>query len=80
LGRVAELDDALAHHWAEAVLHAVRADDPLAFGVEALRRGGATYRADVENLINALPPDRRDALARAEQDLRQCVAQARHAD
>lgn len=30
LTRIAEIDDALAHHWAEISLRAVRADDPLA--------------------------------------------------
>ncbi len=40
--RIAKIDDTLDHHWADVVLRAVRADDPLAFGVDALRHAAAT--------------------------------------
>lgn len=69
LERVAALDDALAHHWAGAVLAVVREGDPLAFGVEHLRGARATCSADMAALDAALPPDTRWALARVEAEL-----------
>ena len=70
--RVAELDDTLAHHWANVVLRVVRADDPLAFGVQRLRDARTTYHRDHQRIIDALPPDRRDALTRAQADRGRC--------
>ncbi len=72
LTRIGEIDDTLAHHWADVVLRAVRADDPLAFGIQALREARATYEADRARLRGDLPPDRREPLARAEIDLARC--------
>src|SRR5439155_7056251 len=43
VARLAEIDAALARHWAEVTLRAVRADDPLAFGIEHLRSARATW-------------------------------------
>ena len=68
--RVAEIDDTLAHHWADVTLRAVRADDPLAFGQDLLRQARHTYRGDLQRINASLPPDRHDHLARAEADLR----------
>lgn len=68
--RVAEIDDTLAHHWAAATLRSVRADDPLAFGIDRLRHARHTYGHDLERITAGLPPDRSDHLARAEADLR----------
>jgi conjugative relaxase-like TrwC/TraI family protein len=68
--RLAEIDDTLAHHWAAIALSATRADDPLAFGIERLRQARTTYADDHEQLVDALPPDRRPHLARARADLR----------
>ena len=76
--RVAEIDDALAHHWADVTLRAVRADDPLAFGVDRLRHARRTYRDDLQRLNATVPPDRRDHLARAEADLRHHQANLDH--
>lgn len=76
---MAEIDDVLAHHWAEVVLGAARADDPLAFGVERLRAARATYAWDLERLLGKIPPDRRGALARAEADLHRQEETLRHA-
>jgi conjugative relaxase-like TrwC/TraI family protein len=70
LNRIAEIDDTLAHHWAEVVLRAVRADDPLAFGADRLRAAHATFQDDLRQLTASLPPDRRDTLARARANLR----------
>ncbi len=69
LERVAEIDDQLSHHWADVVLRAVRADDPLAFGIDHLRDARAVYRADLHDISDALPDDRRHALQQAEADL-----------
>ncbi len=69
LERVAEIDDQLSHHWADVVLRAARADDPLAFGIDHLRDAHAVYRADLHDIHDALPSDRRDALQQAEADL-----------
>jgi len=69
--RIAEIDNTLDHHWADVVLRAVRADDPLAFGVDALRQAGATYQADRDAIAKALPPDPRPALKTAEDARRQ---------
>lgn len=76
--RVAEIDDTLAHHWADVTLRAVRADDPLAFGVERLRHARHTYRDDLQHINASLPPDRTDHLARAEADLRHHQANLDH--
>ncbi len=69
--RTTEIDFRLAHHWADVTLRAVRADDPLAFGIRKLRNARDTYRANLERVIDQLPPDRRDALAGAEAHLRE---------
>ena len=68
--RVAEIDATLAHHWADVTLRAVRADDPLAFGVDRLRHARYTHRGDLQRINASLPPDHSDHLARAEADLR----------
>lgn len=67
--RVAAIDDELAHHWTRVVLAAVGQDDPLAFGIERLRSARATVAADLARLRAGLPPDRSDAIARAELEL-----------
>jgi conjugative relaxase-like TrwC/TraI family protein len=78
LNRIAQIDDTLAHHWAEVALRAVRADDPLAFGADRLRAAHATFREDLGQLIASLPPDRRNALARAKTELRQLERNLRY--
>ncbi len=77
--RVAELDDTLAHHWADIVLRVVRADDPLAFGVQRLRHARTTYILDHQRLLDALPPDRHRAIARAQADHERCQQRVRDA-
>ncbi len=67
--RVAEIDDTLDHHWADMVLRAIRADDPLAFGLDALRHAHATHRSDLTAITKTLPPDPRHDL-HAAQDTR----------
>ena len=48
--RMAEIDTTLAHHRADVTLRSVRADDPLAFGVDRLRHARRTYRDDLQRL------------------------------
>jgi conjugative relaxase-like TrwC/TraI family protein len=80
VGRVAEIDDTLAHHWADVTLRAVRADDPLAFGIDPLRHARATYQADLEQILATLPPDRRTNLADAQNDLAHRIQHLRTSD
>ncbi len=64
--RIVAIDDELARHWAPVVLAAARQDDPLAFGLDRLRAARVTYSAQLGELVRSLPPDRADALARAQ--------------
>jgi hypothetical protein len=66
--RVVAIDGEIAHHWARTTLTAVREDDPLAFGIDELRRARATYAADLNAVLATLPTDRSGALRRAEAD------------
>ena len=52
------LHDQLDDHWARAVAACVRADDPLAFGIDKLRHARATTAARVDQLDAQVPPDR----------------------
>ena len=69
--RIDSLRDQLDHHWAPVVLGAVNQGDPLAYGVDRLRRAHATVATDLTRLEASLPPDRRDQLDHAEFMLRQ---------
>jgi hypothetical protein len=66
---VRDIDDALGRHWAGVTLNCVRADDPLAFGVDCLRFARQLYTADLRHLDRSLPPDRRTALDHAQATL-----------
>ncbi len=66
--RIKAIDNELAQHWAPVVLAAVRADDPLAFGIDRLRAARAKYGADLGRLLRSLPPDRTDAVERARRE------------
>jgi conjugative relaxase-like TrwC/TraI family protein len=52
------LRDRLDNHWAQTAAAAVRADDPLAFGIEKLRHARATTATRIEQLDASVPPDR----------------------
>jgi len=78
--RLQAIDRQLAHHWADTTLRAVRADDPLAFGVQHLRDARKLYRTDLHNIIDALPDDRREPKKQAEADLRRHLHSLRNAD
>jgi hypothetical protein len=45
--RLVEIEDRRKHHWAGAVLSAVREGHPLAYGPERLRQAHATFTADL---------------------------------
>src|SRR5262249_34937599 len=66
---VRDIDDALGRHWAGVTLNCVRADDPLAFGVDCLRFARQLYTADLRHLDRSLPPDRQAALDHAQATL-----------
>jgi hypothetical protein len=48
--RVVEIDDRLEHHWANAVLSAVREGEPLAYGPDRLRKARATFEQELHKL------------------------------
>jgi hypothetical protein len=78
--RIIAIDDELARHWAPVVLAAARQDDPLAFGLDRLRAARVTYASQLGQLLGSLPPDRADALERAQVEAaraRGAVAEAR---
>ena len=80
--RISAIDDELARHWAPVVLAAARQDDPLAFGLDRLRAAQVTYATQLGQLLRSLPPDRADALERAQVEAaraRGAVAEARNA-
>jgi hypothetical protein len=69
IGRVAEIDRQLAQHWAQAVIAATRAGDPLAYGLDRLRAARRTTLTHLARLDGAIPPDVIDQHARAKADL-----------
>ncbi len=79
LDRIAEIDHTLAHHWADVTLSAVRADDPLAFGIDQLRAARTTYQTDLTRITDRLPLDRRAELDLANAHLRQQQSNVRRA-
>jgi hypothetical protein len=52
------LHEQLDDHWAQVLIACVRADDPLAFGIDKLRHARATTAAGVGKLDDSIPPDR----------------------
>jgi hypothetical protein len=52
------LHEDLDHHWAKVVTGCVRADDPLAFGIDKLRYARTTTLVDLGRLDAAIPADR----------------------
>lgn len=61
----AELDA----HWAEVAVNCARGDDPLAYGVDVLRRSLAHHTRHLELLDRAIPPDRSHQWRTARRDL-----------
>ncbi|HVA73753.1 MAG TPA: MobF family relaxase [Acidimicrobiales bacterium] len=67
------LRDRLDDHWAQTVATCVRADDPLAFGIEKVRHARATTAARIDQLDASLPPDRTSEWKDARAQLPQVV-------
>jgi conjugative relaxase-like TrwC/TraI family protein len=63
------LHEALDDHWAQVVTACVRADDPLAFGIDKLRHARATTAARIGQLDTSIPPDRGDEWQQARRQL-----------
>jgi conjugative relaxase-like TrwC/TraI family protein len=81
---IRSLREQLDDHWARVVATCVRADDPLAFGIDKLRHARATTAAKLSQLDTSIPPDRGDewqeartrlpALVRAQQQAQAALA------
>jgi conjugative relaxase-like TrwC/TraI family protein len=68
-----QLDD----HWARVIVACVRADDPLAFGVDKLRHARATTAARINQLDARVPADRGEEWHQARRQLPDLI-KARH--
>ena len=55
---ISQLQDRLDHHWAEVIAACIRADDPLAYGIDRLRHARATVAGDLDDLNATIPVDR----------------------
>jgi hypothetical protein len=71
------LHEQLDDHWARVVAACVRADDPLAFGIDKLRHARATTAARTIQLDDSIPPDRGEEWQEARAQLPTLV-RARH--
>src|ERR1700730_14545648 len=66
---IAALRSRLDHHWADVVAGCVRADDPLAYGIDKLRRARQTMADDLRDLEASIPIDRDGERAWARREL-----------
>jgi conjugative relaxase-like TrwC/TraI family protein len=57
-GEVAALRSRLDHHWADVVAGCVRADDPLAYGIDKLRAARQTVAGDLCDIEASIPVDK----------------------
>ena len=71
------LHEDLDHHWAKVVTACVRADDPLAFGIDKLRHARTTTLVDLGRLDAAIPADRSSEWDQTRRQLPE-VLRARH--
>jgi conjugative relaxase-like TrwC/TraI family protein len=74
------LHDQLDDHWARVVAACVRADDPLAFGIDKLRHARATTAAMVNQLDAQVPPDRGEEWKHARRQLPDLLRARYHAN
>jgi hypothetical protein len=74
------LHDQLDDHWARVVAACVRADEPLAFGIDKLRHARATTAARVNQLDAQVPPDRGEEWQQARRQLPDLVRARHHAE
>ncbi|MDE3202855.1 MAG: relaxase domain-containing protein, partial [Acidobacteriota bacterium] len=63
------LRDQLDCHWADVIATCVRADDPLAFGIDKLRHARATTLERIDQLDASIPVDRADEWRHARRQL-----------
>ena len=70
----------LDQHWAEVVTACVRADDPLAYGIDKLRRARATVACELNKLDAVVPHDRSGDLERLRRQLAGAVITRREAE
>jgi conjugative relaxase-like TrwC/TraI family protein len=70
----------LDRHWAEVAVACVRADDPLAYGIDKLRHARATLDGDRRGIDAGIPDDRADQWQQARRQLPQVIRQRHQAD
>jgi hypothetical protein len=66
---VAALRSRLDHHWADVVASCVRADEPLAYGIDKLRAARRTAVGDLCDIEASIPVDRDREQARTRREL-----------
>jgi conjugative relaxase-like TrwC/TraI family protein len=74
---IRRLHEQLNDHWAQVIAACVRADDPLAFGIDKLRHARATTSGRISQVDAAIPPDRTQEWQEARAQL-PTVVRARH--
>ncbi len=74
------LRDRLDQHWAAVVAACVRADDPLAYGIDKLRHARTTVVADLRNLDAGFPADRSKEFNEARRQLPTVISAKHHAE
>ena len=77
---IRRLHDQLDDHWARVVAACVRADDPLAFGIDKLRHARATTAARVNQLDAQVPPDRGEEWQQLRRQLPDLLRARHHAE
>ncbi len=77
---IVRLRDQLDHHWAEVVAACVRADDPLAFGIDKLRHARTTIDGDRQAIDAGIPDDRADEWQQARRQLPELIRQRHQAE
>jgi conjugative relaxase-like TrwC/TraI family protein len=68
-GEVAALRSRLDHHWADVIASCVRADNPLAYGIDKLRRARQTLAGDLCDIEASIPVDLDREQARTRREL-----------
>jgi hypothetical protein len=66
---IAALRSRLDHHWADVVAACVRADDPLAYGIDRLRGARRTLAGDIGDIEANIPADRDGERARTRREM-----------
>jgi conjugative relaxase-like TrwC/TraI family protein len=70
----------LDHHWAEVVSACVVADEPLAYGIDKLRRARTTIESDRQDIDAGIPDDRADQWRQARWQLPELIRQRHQAE